>query len=93
MERLFEISRVALEGHTLSFEANGIPVTCDLAKASNILAQASAEQVVRMIIDPAGVGFHWPELDEDLSVRGILRDAGIQLPAEKAKQTEKLQPV
>jgi hypothetical protein len=39
----------------------------------------------KIVVDPVGVGFHWPELDEDLSVHGILRDAGIQLTSEKAK--------
>jgi hypothetical protein len=47
MEKLFEITHVVLKGHFLSFQVNGIPVTCDLAKSSDILARASADQVAK----------------------------------------------
>ncbi|MGH7450902.1 MAG: DUF2442 domain-containing protein [bacterium] len=80
MEKLFEISDVALKGHVLSFKANGTSITCDLAKVSDVLAKASKEQVANMIVDQVGVGFHWPALDEDLSVNGILRELGVELP-------------
>ena len=80
MEKQYNINSVALNGHMLSFKANGILVTCNLAKVSDVLAQATKEQVANMIIDPVGVGFHWPALDEDLSVNGILRELGIKLP-------------
>jgi hypothetical protein len=79
MEKLFEISTVVLNGHLLSFRVNGTPVTCDLAKISDVLAKASTAQVANMVVDPVGVGFHWPALDEDLSVNGILRDLGIEV--------------
>ncbi len=79
MNKLFELSQVALKGHTLSFTVNGTPVICDLFEISEVLAHAGTEQVARMIVDPVGVGFHWPELDEDLSVSGILKAAGIQV--------------
>ncbi|MGH7494958.1 MAG: DUF2442 domain-containing protein [bacterium] len=85
MEKLFDISHVVLIDHFLSFQVNGIPVTCDLARSSDVLARASADQVARIVVDPVGVGFHWPELDEDLSVSGILRDAGIQLTSKRAQ--------
>ena len=79
MEKLFEISHVLLKGHQLSFKVNDISVTCDLAKMSDVLARASKDQVANMIVDPVGIGFHWPALDEDLSVNGILKDLGIAL--------------
>jgi len=91
MEKLFEISHVTLKGHQLSFKVNGIFVTCDLAKTSDVLAQASAEQVANIMVDPVGVGFHWPALDEDLSVNGILKDLGIalhRLPVAMEEQAE-----
>jgi hypothetical protein len=34
------------------------------------LAQGTAEQLSRMEISPYGI--HWPDLDEDLSFRGLL---------------------
>jgi len=87
MKKLYDISDVALNGHMLFFKTNGISVTCDLAKVSDVLAKASKKQVANMIIDPVGVGFHWPALDEDLSVNGILREPGIKLPASENEET------
>jgi len=83
MEKLYDISDVALSGHILFFKVNGSSITCDLANVSDVLAKASKEQVANMVVDPVGVGFHWPVLDEDLSVNGILRDLGSKLPAVK----------
>ena len=80
MEKLYDISDVALNGHLLSFKVNDVSVTCDLSKASETLAKATCEQVANLVVDPVGVGFHWPELGEDLSVNGILKEAGIAQP-------------
>jgi len=89
MEKLFELSQIILNGYLLSFKVNGISVTCDLAEMSDVLAQADKEQVANMIVDPVGVGFHWPALDEDLSVNGILKDLGIGLhPAPVAMEEQ-----
>lgn len=77
VEKMYDISHVVLNGHLLSFKVNGISVTCDLAKMSDVLAKANKEQVSRIVVDPVGVGFRWPELDEDLSVNGILKEVGI----------------
>ncbi len=87
MEKLYDISDVALNGHILSFKVNSISVTCDLARVSDVLAKATKEQVTNMIVDPVGVGFHWPALDEDLSVNGILRELGIKLPTSEKEET------
>lgn len=87
MEKLYDINNVALNGHVLSFKVNGILVTCNLAKVSDVLAQATKEKVANMIVDPVGVGFHWPALDEDLSVNGILRELGINQLAPGKEET------
>ena len=39
------------------------------------LADATSEQLGHWEIIGAGYGIHWPELDEDLSTEGLLRDA------------------
>jgi hypothetical protein len=38
------------------------------------LAGATADQRANMELSPMGI--HWPDLDEDLSIRGLLRDHG-----------------
>jgi hypothetical protein len=39
------------------------------------LESATAEQRANWEIAGAGYGIHWPEIDEDLSVEGLLRGA------------------
>jgi hypothetical protein len=38
------------------------------------LATATAGERANMELSPMGI--HWPEIDEDLSIRGLLRDHG-----------------
>ena len=37
------------------------------------LEHASPEQRAKWELSAAGLGIHWPEIDEDLSVEGLLR--------------------
>jgi hypothetical protein len=42
------------------------------AQCSPILANATAEQRRQAELSPGGYGIHWPLLDEDLSVGGLV---------------------
>ena len=51
------------------------------------LLHATEAQRSHWQIAGAGFGIHWPEIDEDLSVQGILRGipaAGVRVPARSA---------
>lgn len=37
-----------------------------------ILRHATHEQRARLELSPAGYGIHWPDLDEDLSIAGLI---------------------
>jgi hypothetical protein len=39
---------------------------------SHKLAKASHEQRERLSLSPSGYGIHWPLIDEDLSVKGLV---------------------
>lgn len=43
------------------------------------LRNATSAERANYEIGPAGIGIHWPELDEDLSVAGLM--AGVDLAA------------
>ena len=43
------------------------------------LSKATREQLENYEISPAGIGIHWPDIDEDLSVAGLM--AGVDLRA------------
>jgi hypothetical protein len=43
------------------------------SQCSPMLARATADERQRAELSPGGYGIHWPLLDEDLSVDGLLR--------------------
>jgi hypothetical protein len=66
--------------------ADGRSVSVPLAWYPRLL-NASPEQRNRWETAGAGFGIHWPEIDEDLSVEGILRGIpapGVRVPLRSA---------
>ena len=43
-------------------------------KCSKRLASATEQERMHAELSPGGYGIHWPLIDEDLSVNGLLRD-------------------
>ena len=43
-------------------------------KCSKRLASATEQERLNAELSPGGYGIHWPLIDEDLSVNGLLRD-------------------
>jgi len=54
--------------------ADGRTISAPLAWYPRLL-HATPEQRSHCVVAGAGYGVHWPELDEDLSVEGLLRGA------------------
>jgi hypothetical protein len=46
------------------------------ARCSPVLASAGAVEREHARLSPGGYGIHWPLLDEDLSIAGLLRSVG-----------------
>jgi len=46
-----------------------------LSEVSPKLASASEQLRNDYIISPSGYGIHWAQLDEDLSINGLIREA------------------
>jgi hypothetical protein len=57
---------------TLTMIVDGRQCRFDLAKASKRLARATQAQREKFEFSPSGYGIHWPEIDEDLSIDGLL---------------------
>ncbi len=53
---------------------DGNELTIPLDKLSSRLKSASEIERALYKISPSGYGIHWPLIDEDLSIDGILRD-------------------
>ena len=54
--------------------ADGRTISAPLAWYPRLL-HATSQQRSNCVIAGAGYGIHWPEVDEDLSVEGLLRGA------------------
>ena len=72
MKKVHNIRKVAFSGNRLILTVDEIEHSIDIAKHSQKLSQASASERRHYIISPSGYGIHWPELDEDLSVDGLI---------------------
>ena len=55
---------------------DGNELTIPLDKLSARLTSATDVEREMYKISPSGYGIHWPLIDEDLSIDGILRDFG-----------------
>jgi Protein of unknown function (DUF2442) len=53
---------------------DGDELTIPLDKLSSKLKSATDIERAMYKISPSGYGIHWPLIDEDLSINGILRD-------------------
>lgn len=49
--------------------------------ASKLLMSAKPEQLNDYRLTGRGVGIHWPQLDEDLSLKGFLKEELMQVVA------------
>ncbi len=62
-----------IEGTTLHLEVDGIPHAFDLPRRSRRLAAATPEQLANFEIAASGYGIHWPDVDEDITIDGLIR--------------------
>jgi hypothetical protein len=82
MKPYHEVKNVVVTGDTLRMTIDGKVYEFAIADISSRLRNASGFERERFEISPAGYGIHWPLLDEDLSIDGLL---GIkhELPTKK----------
>ena len=91
MPKFHEIQRLAFEGPTLVLEVDGQSYRLSVAAVSPRLAAATEAQRNFFRISASGYGVHWPALDEDLAVDGLIRAAG-GVPTTNAYQTGPMSP-
>jgi len=83
MKKLHVIEKVSFDQDKLVLHVDGQAHTFNLSKVSRRLANASAVERERFEISPSGYGIHWPLIDEDLSIDGLL---GIRHSPSKTKE-------
>jgi hypothetical protein len=72
MKKHHVIENVSIENGVLSLVVDGKEIKRDLKDISNIQASASEDELSEFEITPSGYGIHWPLIDEDISVDGLL---------------------
>jgi len=72
MDKVHDIQQVAFSGTILHLRVDGKHYQIDIAGESERLRNATQKQREHFEISPAGYGIHWPEVDEDLSIDGLI---------------------
>lgn len=72
MKKFHDISDLKFEDGFLVITIDGEPKRFQLKEVSAVLEKASEEERSNFEISPSGYGIHWPLLDEDISIDGLL---------------------
>jgi len=72
MHKAHDVEGVSFRGTVLVLRVDGREYRVDVAGVSERLAGATPAQRARFEVSPAGYGIHWPDLDEDLSIDGLI---------------------
>jgi Protein of unknown function (DUF2442) len=69
-----KIGEIHFNKDFIMLDIDGNELTIPLDKLSSKLKSATDIERTMYKISPSGYGIHWPLIDEDLSIDGILRD-------------------
>jgi hypothetical protein len=75
MKKYHDVKNVRFEKHYLLLTVDGRDFRIDLRQQSKKLASADERTKGNFKVSPSGYGIHWPELDEDLSIDGMIKAA------------------
>ena len=84
MKKYHKIEKISFVKDNLILGVDGKEYKFRLTDISRRLADAPPEKREEYEISPAGYGIHWPLIDEDLSIDGLL---GIKHKRAKAKKS------
>ena len=72
MKKYHRVSGLHFEGDFMIVTINGQEKKFKVSEISLVLQNASEQEKNTFEISPSGYGIHWPLLDEDLSIDGLL---------------------
>ena len=72
METAYKISKIYFEQDNLVLILNDQKYFFKIIEISDKLAKADEKDRNNFIVSPSGYGIHWPSMDEDLSINGLL---------------------
>jgi hypothetical protein len=72
MDKAHDVENISFSGTILRFRVDGKDYEIDVARHSDRLVNATPEQRSDFVLSPSGYGIHWPQIDEDLSIDGLI---------------------
>lgn len=78
MKKYHHVTNIRFEKHYLLLEVDGRECRIGLRQQSKKLASADERTRTNFQVSPSGYGIHWPELDEDLSIDGMIKAAKVR---------------
>ena len=83
MTKYHDVQGITFKGNKMYLKVDGTEYVFQLEKISKKLAKATKLEQERFEISASGYGIHWPLIDEDLSIDGLL---GIKHTPSKKKE-------
>jgi hypothetical protein len=72
MKPYHQVEEIKFSDDLMTIKIDGILHTFPLVKVSQRLKLASKSDRENFIVSSSGYGIHWPAIDEDLSIDGLL---------------------
>lgn len=72
MNKAHDVQHVSFSGTIMELRVDGKVYRIDIADQSERLRNATQQQREHFEISAAGYGIHWPDVDEDLSIDGLI---------------------
>jgi hypothetical protein len=73
MEKCHDVQQIDFEGSVMILSVDNRRYLLPLSEVSPRLASAGDIERKAYRVSPSGYGIHWPILDEDLSIDGLLK--------------------
>jgi hypothetical protein len=84
MSKYHKVERISFDKERLLLNVEGKEYSLPLADISERLAKASRVEREKFEVSPSGYGIHWPLIDEDLSIDGLI---GIEHKRSQTKES------
>lgn len=72
MNKHHQVKDVKIEKDTISLTIDGNRIQRNLRDLSDLLAKAKEKELKEFEVSPSSYGIHWPLIDEDISIDGLL---------------------
>ncbi len=77
MDKQYNVSNIEFRGEWIILSVNEETYQIPIAQASKKLAQATDIERKMYRISPSGYGIHWYVIDEDLTIKGLIKLATV----------------